>query len=101
MKGVLQGSWLLHTIPVTSYGGSNQSSTVWMIESDGAASRGRTTMAISPKMLLVLQKVDASRAEFFAMLRESARRDAQKRANMSRWRRGTSATKKSPQPPRV
>jgi hypothetical protein len=37
-------------------------------------------MAISPKMLAVLQKVDAAREEFFAGLRESARRDADAKA---------------------
>ena len=35
------------------------------------------SMAISPKMLAVLQKVDAARAEFFAGLRDSAKRDAE------------------------
>lgn len=37
-------------------------------------------MAISPKMLAVLQKVDAARAEVFAGLRESAKREALLRA---------------------
>jgi len=34
-------------------------------------------MAISPKMLAVLQKVDAARAEFFDGLRESAKQEAE------------------------
>ena len=34
-------------------------------------------MALSPKMLAVLRKVDAARAEFFADLRASTKRDAE------------------------
>jgi hypothetical protein len=37
-------------------------------------------MAISPRMLAVLQKVDAAREEFLAGLRESARREAKAKA---------------------
>jgi len=37
-------------------------------------------MALSPKMLAVLQKVDAAREEFIAGLRESAKQEAQLRA---------------------
>ncbi|MGH2385800.1 MAG: hypothetical protein ACRDGB_12230 [Candidatus Limnocylindria bacterium] len=36
-------------------------------------------MAISPKMLAVLQKVDAARAELLAGLRESAKQDAEEK----------------------
>jgi hypothetical protein len=35
-------------------------------------------MAISPKMLAILQKVDAARVEHFADLRASAERDAER-----------------------
>jgi hypothetical protein len=37
-------------------------------------------MALSRKMLAVLQKVDAAREEFFNDLRESAKRDAAAKA---------------------
>ena len=37
-------------------------------------------MAISPKMLAVLRKVDAAREEFFAGLRKGAKRDAEAKA---------------------
>jgi len=37
-------------------------------------------MALSPKMLAVLRKVDAARAAHFAGLRESAKREAKARA---------------------
>jgi hypothetical protein len=37
-------------------------------------------MAISPRMLAVLQKVDAAREEFLAGLRESAKREAKAKA---------------------
>ena len=37
-------------------------------------------MAISPKMLAILQKVDDAREHLFAGLRESAKRDAEAKA---------------------
>ncbi|HSE03481.1 MAG TPA: hypothetical protein VLK35_04925 [Methylomirabilota bacterium] len=51
-------------------------------------------MAISPKMLAVLRKVDAARAEFFAGLRESAKQEAQVR--VERKKQLTNARKKPP-----
>jgi hypothetical protein len=41
------------------------------------AAEGLGTMALSPKMLAVLQKVEAARAEFFAGLQASTERDAE------------------------
>jgi hypothetical protein len=41
-------------------------------------------MAISPKMLAVLQKVDAKREAHFAGLRESAKRDAEAKVRAKR-----------------
>jgi hypothetical protein len=49
-------------------------------------------MALSAKMLAVLQKVDAAREEFFASLRESAKQEAQVRAE----RKQMTNTKKKP-----
>ena len=49
-------------------------------------------MAISPKMLAVLQKVDAARAEHFAGLRETAKQEAQMRAKAKK----AQAAKKKP-----
>ena len=51
-------------------------------------------MAISPRMLAVLRKVDAARAEFFAGLRESAKQEAQIR--VERKKQLTDARKKPP-----
>lgn len=53
-------------------------------------------MAISAKMLAVLQKVDAAREEFFAGLRKSAKREAEaktraKTASKTRRRKPTVA----------
>ncbi|MEX2220601.1 MAG: hypothetical protein WEG40_02290 [Candidatus Rokuibacteriota bacterium] len=59
-------------------------------------------MALSAKMLAVLQKVDAARAEFFAGLRESAKQEAQVR--VEKKKRMTNAKKKPPMkmpPPRA
>jgi len=51
-------------------------------------------MALSAKMLAVLQKVDAARAEFFAGLRESAKQEAQVR--VERKKQMSNAKKKPP-----
>jgi hypothetical protein len=51
-------------------------------------------MALSAKMLAVLQKVDAAREDFFAGLRESAKQEAQVR--VERKKRMTNAKKKPP-----
>jgi len=57
-------------------------------------------MAISPKMLAVLQKVDAARAEFFAGLRESAKREAEAKAHAKKRaaRRAAATAKKRNSP---
>lgn len=52
-------------------------------------------MAISPKMLAVLQKVDAARAEFFAGLRESAKQEAQARMKKRAASRAAAAQARS------
>jgi hypothetical protein len=52
-------------------------------------------MAISPKMLAVLQKVDAARAEHFAGLRASAERDAEQ-TRAQKAAKKTQAAKKIP-----
>jgi hypothetical protein len=52
-------------------------------------------MALSAKMLALLQKVDAAREEFFVGLRESARREAQVRVEKKKEQM-TSAKKKAP-----
>jgi hypothetical protein len=52
-------------------------------------------MALSAKMLALLQKVDAAREEFFVGLRESARREAQVRVERKKQQM-TSAKKKAP-----
>jgi hypothetical protein len=51
-------------------------------------------MALSAKMVALLQKVDAAREEFFVGLRESARREAQVR--VEKKQQMTSAKKKAP-----
>ncbi len=43
----------------------------------GQEAEGPSAMALSPKMLAVIQKVDAAEAEFFAALRASAERGAE------------------------
>ena len=53
-------------------------------------------MAISPKMLAVLQKVDAARAEHFAGLRASAERDAEQVRAQKAAKKAQAAKKKSP-----
>jgi hypothetical protein len=57
-------------------------------------------MAISPKMLAVLRKVDAARAEHFAGLRESAKREAEAkvRAKKRAASRAAARAKNSPTP---
>ncbi len=52
-------------------------------------------MALSAKMLALLQKVDAAREEFFVGLRESARREAQVRVEKKKQQM-TSVKKKAP-----
>jgi hypothetical protein len=52
-------------------------------------------MAISPKMLAVLQKVDAARAEHFDGLRASAARDAEQ-ARAQKAAKKAQAAKKPP-----
>jgi hypothetical protein len=52
-------------------------------------------MAISPKMLAILQKVDAARVEHFADLRASAERDAE-RGRAQKAAKKTQAAKKLP-----
>jgi hypothetical protein len=41
-------------------------------------------MAISPKMLALIQKIEAADAEHFASLRKSARRDAEAKVRAKR-----------------
>jgi hypothetical protein len=53
-------------------------------------------MAISPKMLAVLKKVDAVRAEHFAGLRASAERDAEQEHAQKAARKKPPQTRKSP-----
>jgi hypothetical protein len=53
-------------------------------------------MALSSRMLAVLQKVDAARAEHFAGLRETAKREALARAETKKRQ----AAKRKPAPPR-
>jgi hypothetical protein len=56
-------------------------------------------MAISPKMLAVLQKVDAARAEFLAGLRESARQEEKaRRKNRASSRAAAVARSKKAKP---
>ena len=50
-------------------------------------------MAISPKMLAVLQKVDAAEAEYFAALRTKARND---RLRLEKAKKGLAAKKRPP-----
>jgi hypothetical protein len=52
-------------------------------------------MALSAKMLAVVQKVDAARAEFFAGLRESAKQEAQVRVERKKQQM-TNSKKKPP-----
>jgi hypothetical protein len=52
----------------------------WVYREPLDASGTIKEMAISPRMLAVLQKVDAAREEFLAGLRESARREAKAKA---------------------
>jgi hypothetical protein len=59
-------------------------------------------MAISPKMLALLQKVDAAREVFFAGLRSSAKRDAEAKARaktLSKTRRRKPRSSRSGVPP--
>lgn len=51
-------------------------------------------MALSAKMLAVVQKVDAARAEFVASLRERAKQEAQ--ARVEKKKQMTNAKKKPP-----
>jgi hypothetical protein len=47
-------------------------------------------MAISPRMLAVLQKVDAARAEYFAGLRKTAKQEAEARTKAAKKKRAAS-----------
>jgi hypothetical protein len=53
-------------------------------------------MALSPKMLAILNKVDAARAEFFAGLRASAERDAEQEQAQKAARKRPLRIRKSP-----
>jgi hypothetical protein len=53
-------------------------------------------MALSPKMLAVLQKVDAARAEFFAGLRARTKRDAERVRAQNAARKRPPRLEKSP-----
>ena len=55
-------------------------------------------MAISPKMLAVLQKVDAARAELLAGLRESAKREEQARTKKRTASRAAASLRKKAKP---
>ena len=57
-------------------------------------------MAISPKMLALIQKIEAADAEHFASLRESARRDAEARVRAKKRAasRAAARAKNSPMP---
>lgn len=55
-------------------------------------------MAISAKMLAVIQKVDAARSEFYAALVKSARLEAQARVEKSKKKRIESRRRKQKAP---
>ena len=56
-------------------------------------------MAISPKMLAILQKVDAARVEHFADLRASAERDAERGRAQKAAKKTQAAKKPQAKPP--
>ena len=60
----------------------------------------KPSMAVSPKMLALIQKIEAADAEHFASLRESARRDAEAkvRAKKRAASRAAARVKNSPTP---
>lgn len=57
-------------------------------------------MAISPKMLAVLQKVDAKREEHFANLRERGKQEAAAKVRAKKAAKKTQAAKKTPPIPK-
>jgi hypothetical protein len=53
-------------------------------------------MTLSPKMLAVIQKVDAAEAEYFAGLKASAERDAEHVHALKAAKKAQAAKKKTP-----